>query len=68
LHANAYSEKRFAFPAHSLLKRIDHSRNFIESTPTIRESTDPRQNNTIGSRDGVGIAGHNNRLALPAFA
>jgi hypothetical protein len=67
LHANAYSEKRFAFPAHSLLKRIDHSGNFIESPAAIRESTDPRQNNTIGSRDSIGIAGHDNRLALPAF-
>jgi hypothetical protein len=68
LHANANSEKRLAFPAHSLLKRIDHPGNFIETTPTIRESTDARQNNTIGSRNGVGVAGHDNRLALPAFA
>jgi hypothetical protein len=51
-----------------VLKRIDHPWNFIESTPTICKSADTRQDDTIGSQNGVGIAGHDNRLTLSAFA
>jgi hypothetical protein len=51
-----------------VLKRIDHPGDFIESTPTICKSADARQDDTISSRNGVGIAGHDNRLTLSAFA
>src|SRR6185437_8587005 len=53
LHADANSEERFTLLAHRVLKRIDHPRNFIESTPTICESTDSRQHDTIGARNGI---------------
>jgi hypothetical protein len=40
----------------------------IESTTAIRKSTDARQDYTIGSRNAVGVAGDDNRLAISAFA
>ena len=54
----------FPFLRTVCLKRIDHPGNFIESTPTICEGADARQDDPLGPRNGVGIAGHDDRLAL----
>jgi hypothetical protein len=68
LHANANSEERLPFFAHGLIKRIDHSRNFVESAPTVGEGADTRKNDTLSSRNGIGVAGHHNWLAPTTFA
>src|SRR4026207_2265975 len=68
LHAYADAEERLALLAHSLFKRIDHSGNFIEPPAAICECTDARQHDAIGPRDGVGIAGDDNRPAVTPFA
>ena len=47
---------------------IDHAGNVVEPAPAIGKGADAGQHHAIGGRHRVGIARHNNRLIVPAFA
>src|SRR5262249_49438373 len=68
LHADAYAKKRFAVLAHAVLKRVDHAGDLIEPAPAVGESAHTGQDDTVGTRDFVRPAGHDDRLIMAALA
>src|SRR5262245_14056527 len=68
LHADADAEERPALLANPQIERLHHAGNRIEAAPAVRERTDAGQHHAIGAGDLVRIAGHHDRLLVPAFA
>ncbi len=55
-------------PRTRFLERLDHARHRIEPAPAIGEGADAGQHHAVGAAHRVGIAGHHDRLGVPALA
>ena len=60
-------KKGLPFFSYALLKRIDHTGNFVEPAAAIGKGTHARQHNALGARDRIRIAGNGDRLRETAF-
>src|SRR6185312_10919026 len=67
LHTDADSEKRLSLFSYALLERINHAWDGIKAAPAIGKCTHTRQHDPLGARDGVGIAGDEDRLLVSAL-
>src|SRR5947209_4229729 len=68
LHADADAKERPALLAHAHIERVYHTAHRVEATAAVRERAHAREHHPVGARDRIRIAGHHDRLLVPAFA
>src|SRR5215813_4653464 len=67
LHSNANSKKRFSILSYTLFKRVDHSRDCVETSPAIGKCADAGQHHTVGTHNRIRIVRHENWLLVSIF-